>query len=302
MFYRATIRRLKELGIIGINRRNLDYLLELNCRSLYPLVDDKEIMAQLATRFEIPIPQIFDIIHSPQEIHHIKETLAKLSSCVLKPANGCGGRGIWLLEKRNKSLLDLSKIDQSSWVRPNSETVAMREVENHAIEVISGGFSITGQPDRLLIQERITLHPFFAKICPIGIPDIRIVVKEQEPIMAMLRLPTFDSEGRANLHQKALGVGIDLDTGISTLAIYGENYINTHPDTGKPISQLRIPHWNEFLNLAIKIARVTNLGFLGVDCVLDPNRGPLLLEANARPGLMIQWANGIGFLKLSEWS
>jgi hypothetical protein len=43
-----------------------------------------------------------------------------------------------------------------------------------------------------------------------------------------------------------------------------------------------------------------NLAFLGVDLVIDRDRGPLLLELNARPGLQIQVANQAGLLKRLE--
>ncbi|HSN51358.1 MAG TPA: sugar-transfer associated ATP-grasp domain-containing protein, partial [Woeseiaceae bacterium] len=36
------------------------------------------------------------------------------------------------------------------------------------------------------------------------------------------------------------------------------------------------------------------LGYLGVDMVIDADRGPLMLEMNARPGLNIQIANRTG--------
>jgi predicted ATP-grasp superfamily ATP-dependent carboligase len=45
-----------------------------------------------------------------------------------------------------------------------------------------------------------------------------------------------------------------------------------------------------------QVAAAVGLGYLGVDIVLDPRRGPLLLEANARPGLAIQHANAAGLV------
>ena len=46
-----------------------------------------------------------------------------------------------------------------------------------------------------------------------GVPDIRIVVFNGYPVMAMLRLATHASDGKANLHQGAVGVGLALDSG-----------------------------------------------------------------------------------------
>jgi hypothetical protein len=44
------------------------------------------------------------------------------------------------------------------------------------------------------------------------------------------------------------------------------------------------------------VAEAVGLGYLGVDIVVDAAAGPLLLEANARPGLAIQTANGLGLV------
>ena len=41
---------------------------------------------------------------------------------------------------------------------------------------------------------------------------------------------------------------------------------------------------------------MTPLGYFGADIATDRQRGPLLLELNARPGLAIQIANGQGLL------
>jgi D-alanine-D-alanine ligase-like ATP-grasp enzyme len=48
------------------------------------------------------------------------------------------------------------------------------------------------------------------------------------------------------------------------------------------------------LDMSVCVSRAVGLGYLGVDVVLDRIRGPLLLEANARPGLAIQIANHAG--------
>jgi hypothetical protein len=114
--------------------------------------------------------------------------------------------------------------------------------------------------------------------------------------MAMLRLPTMESNGRANIHQGGVGVGIDLLTGLTHHAIHRDQEIQRHPDTGETLLDREVPSWPEILQLSRRIARAVGLGFLGVDIVLDALHGPMLLEANARPGLAIQLANDAGLL------
>lgn len=114
--------------------------------------------------------------------------------------------------------------------------------------------------------------------------------------MAMMRLPTQDSDGKANLHQGAVGLGIDLGRGESIGAVCHDRPVTTHPDTLEPVVGLKIPGWDRLLELAASCHDLCGLGYLGVDVVLDESRGPLLLELNARPGLSVQIASGAGLL------
>jgi glutathione synthase/RimK-type ligase-like ATP-grasp enzyme len=48
------------------------------------------------------------------------------------------------------------------------------------------------------------------------------------------------------------------------------------------------------MKLAAGCYELCGLGYIGVDMVLDQEKGPLILELNARPGLNIQIANDCG--------
>lgn len=54
------------------------------------------------------------------------------------------------------------------------------------------------------------------------------------------------------------------------------------------------------LHLARQCAGATGLHYLGADVVIDAERGPLVLEVNARPGLQIQNVTGQGLLDVVE--
>ena len=58
--------------------------------------------------------------------------------------------------------------------------------------------------------------------------------------------------------------------------------------------ELKVPFWREHLLIGAMAYDMTGLGYLGADIVLDKERGPMMLEINARPGLAIQIANGVG--------
>jgi alpha-L-glutamate ligase-like protein len=114
--------------------------------------------------------------------------------------------------------------------------------------------------------------------------------------MGMLRLATKASDGKANLHQGAVGVGLDIGKGQSLNAVQFNRPITLHPDTGLALENIRIDDWENMLEMAARCYEATDLGYMGVDLVVDAHQGPLLLELNARPGLAIQMANGCGLL------
>ena len=70
--------------------------------------------------------------------------------------------------------------------------------------------------------------------------------------------------------------------------------VTHHPDTGANLMDLKVPFWREHLLIGAMAYDMTGLGYLGADIVLDKERGPMMLEINARPGLAIQIANGVG--------
>ena len=148
-----------------------------------------------------------------------------------------------------------------------------------------------------MIEQRILRHGAFAQIAVDGTPDIRIIAYRGLPAMAMIRLPTYASRGRANLHQGAVAAGIELHTGRTTGGVWKSRMIDLHPDTQQPIAGMEVPHWNQVLRMSVQLAKHLELGYVGVDFVLDQARGPVVLEANARPGLAIQLANRRGLLQ-----
>ncbi len=137
----------------------------------------------------------------------------------------------------------------------------------------------------------------FAAVSYQGVPDIRVIVYRGYPTMAMVRLPTRASDGKANLHQGAVGAGINMSSGVTMNGVLNDEVVDEHPDTGALVAGLEIPHWDFILESSAKAYEVTGLGYLGVDMVIDADRGPLILEMNARPGLNIQIANGTGLRK-----
>jgi hypothetical protein len=164
-------------------------------------------------------------------------------------------------------------------------------IHNHISNILDGTYSRTNSPDVAFFEERIKLNKSFKHLAYKGIPDIRVIVFNRIPVMAMIRIPTKESDGKANLHLGGIGIGIDMATGVTTNAIMRERFIDTIPGTEISLSGIRIPYWNTILDIAIRTADITRLGFTGIDIAIDRDAGPVVLEANARPGLAIQIAN-----------
>jgi alpha-L-glutamate ligase-like protein len=279
-------RRLKQLGVLGMNRRNAACILDHNPRALFPVVDDKLRMHALCSRIGVPTPAVFGTIDTPSTLRRFPGLLEGRDDFVIKPNRGSAGRGILVLMGR----------DGDAYLRHNGERLRPEQVRQHLSDILSGMYSLGGRPDRAILQQRIRLHPVFAPVAYQGIPDIRVILYRNEPAMAMLRLPTKASGGRANLHQGAIGVGVDLDSGATDHAVQRDRRVDRHPDTGSPVVGLCVPYWPHILLRAKEVAAAVGLGYLGVDMVVDESEGPLLLEANARPGLAIQIANNRGLL------
>jgi alpha-L-glutamate ligase-like protein len=283
-------RRLRELGILGMNRRNAAYILDHNPRALYPLVDDKLRMRDLCVRIGVPTPEVYAEVRYHSELRRLAALLGDRADFVVKPNRGSAGRGVLVLMGR----------EGAGYRRHNGEVLRPEQVRQHFSDILSGMYSLGGRPDQALVQQRVRLHPAFASVAYKGIPDIRVILYRNRPAMAMLRLPTKASNGRANLHQGGIGVGVDLDSGRTNHAVQSNRFIEQHPDTKVSVVGMQVPYWREVLHMSRRVAEAVGLGYLGVDIVVDAELGPMLLEANARPGLAIQIANARGLLPRLE--
>lgn len=277
---------LEESGLLGMNRRNAEYIMRCNPRSAFPLVDDKVLTKALAEKHQIPTPPMYDVIEHQGRIIGLEEEFTKYREFALKPARGAGGSGIVLIKDRQGK----------QFVKPSGEEISWEDLSFHIANILSGIYSLGGLPDRAIIESLIHPDPIFTAVSYRGVPDIRIIVYRGVPVMGMVRLPTKASDGKANLHRGAIGAGIDITSGRTLMAVHRSKVINHHPDTGNSVNEIEVPRWRSVLLIAARATDLTGLGYLGVDLLIDRDHGPLLLELNARPGLAIQLANRSGLL------
>ncbi len=278
---------LRAQGVLGMNQRNADYIMRYNPRRLYPLVDNKLKTKQIALDSGIAVPELYGVVETEHQVQEIESILADHRALVVKPAHGSGGNGILVINGRMGNF----------YRKANGSLLPLSAIQHHTSNILSGMYSLGGVPDKAIIEYRVDFDPMFEHISYQGVPDIRIIVFRGIPTAAMIRLPTRDSDGKANLHQGAVGLGINMTTGTTTHAVHHNNIVTAHPDTGHPTTGIVIAHWDNILRLATHCADRVGLGYLGVDIVIDRTLGPLMLELNARPGLNIQLASGHGLLK-----
>ena len=283
----AAAKKLRAEGVLGLNERNADYIARLNPRRFYPRVDDKALTKELATAAGMAVPELYGMITNQGEVRNFTDIVGERGSFVVKPAQGSGGDGILVVTGRSSRKRDSFRL-------ASGVLISTAEISHHISNIVSGQYSLSGNPDKALIEYCVSFDPIFAEVSYQGVPDIRVIVYRGYPAMAMVRLPTRASDGKANLHQGALGVGIDMSTGQTLAGVLQNDIVEEHPDTGALVAGLSIPHWDFILESAARCYEVTELGYLGVDMVIDRSLGALILEMNARPGLNIQIANCTG--------
>lgn len=280
----ASPSSLHAAGVLGMNCRNYNFISKLNRRQLYPLVDDKVQTKVLANKIGINTPGLIGTIDFQHQVNQILEIVKDYRDFVVKPAQGSGGKGVLVITSYTKD----------TFTKASGEVLTYNELYQHISNILSGLYSLGGKYDVALIEELVHFSKIFKDYSYQGIPDVRIIVYKGFPAMAMMRLATKASGGRANLHQGAVGVGLDIVKGTALEAVMSNLPITHHPDTKAELRNIKVPDWREHLLIGAKAYEMTGLGYLGADIVLDADRGPMMLELNARPGLAIQIANGKG--------
>lgn len=208
------------------------------------------------------------------QIYHIFENLDDIDTIewnniqtpfVIKPASGSAGKGIIIIEKKIQN--------KAVWITNEKDTLSEEDLNLHITNILDGEFSTWGSHHKAIVEEKISGHPTLAKYSYRGTADIRVVVFNSVPVMAMLRIPTKESAGKANLDKGAIGLGIDLATGITTHGIIGKGEKITHfPNSKKKVNGIKIPYWNRVLELAVRAANAAGYVFMGADIFIDENR------------------------------
>jgi alpha-L-glutamate ligase-like protein len=277
--------------ILGLNARNMLYE-PLNSRKATRFGTSKLRAKNFLAKHGIGVAKLFAKIETFEELQHFDWTSAG-STFVVKPANGSAGKGVLVIKRKKKN--------EMVWIDLENIEYTKEDLQLHSHNILEGEYSTWGSQPIVLIEERVPVHPDLEPIVEVGTPDVRVIVFNKIPVMAMLRIPTKASGGRANLHQGAIALGIDLGTGETTYGVSGGNEImDTFPQTTTKTSGIKIPYWTDVLKIAVRSANATGFVYMGADVFVHPEKGPMIAELNRAPGLSIQLANRSGLRRRLE--
>jgi alpha-L-glutamate ligase-like protein len=291
--------------LLGLNARTQLYSYTYNKNAGKSKAASKLSTKKALRKASVAVPKIYAKFKNARDVINFNwQSLP--DAFALKPSKGLGGEGIVVVKKRALRLATLAqgkptKVKATdAWITTQKKKVTIDDLKIHILDILEGAYSIGNVPDFAFIEEYVGRHKALRKYAYRGTPDIRVIVYNKVPVMAMLRLPTKESGGRANLHQGAIAVGVDMATGITTRAYWHGDYIRYKPDTKRKLHGVKIPHWTKVLETAVSAGEAAELGYYGADVVLHPEKGPMILELNYQPGLSIQLANATGLRRRLE--
>ena len=247
---------------------------------------------ELLKMHHIPTAEVYHVFESPDDLELVNWNNIPVPF-VLKPASGSAGKGIWVIKEKVR--------DRAVWINSQGKRLNKHDLNLHTNNILDGEFSTWGSNHKAIVEEMIPSHPKLAKLSYGGTPDIRVIVFNSVPVMAMARIPTKESAGKANLDQGAIALGIDMASGVTVHGIYGKKkIIRTFPDSKKKVRGIMIPEWTKVLETAVRAANVAGYNYMGADLFIHPEKGPMIVELNGFPGLSIQIANDAGLKRRLE--
>lgn len=281
----------KARNILGMNARELLYT-SINSSQAKSYCTSKFATKVLLRSKGIATAEVYSIFAINEDVTEF-DWRSLTENFVIKPTNGHAGKGIVAFRRKLP--------DQDIWEDTLGNQWSLEDLKLHCFDILEGQYSTHGLRHNVIVEERIPIHPKLLKYSYKGTPDIRVIVFNSVPVMALLRLPTKESEGRANQSQGAIGVGIDMATGITTNATAHKNQLIKYlPGTKKKLNGIKIPMWNAVLKTAVEASLAAGLTYSGIDLFIHKEKGPMVVELNAFPGLSIQVANKAGLRRRLE--
>lgn len=146
-----------------------------------------------------------------------------------------------------------------------------------------------------VVQHRVAAHPDLAGLADFALPTVRVVTilneaGAPEVVSATFRCAAVEGAGVDNMKAGGLIVPVDLDTGTLGVARkgYGGGDYPAHPVSGVPIAGRVLPEWPGVQALVRRAhaEAFADYRLIGWDVAMTPD-GPLLIEGNGKPGVLM---------------
>ena len=292
-----------DFGILWINARNLQYIKKFNPKKAIRLADNKYKTKRFLSARWIPVPETYDIIKDRKQLYAYDFSKLPVDDFIVKPVRGSRGRGIYRVklekEKLEAGFLESLSFDKIlSPLSVNASTSCRYKISwkyiddasfrRHLVDILDGKNSLTSRKDTIMLEEVLIPGSWFEQFCAWGLSDIRVIVFNLIPVAAMLRIPTEQSDGKANLDRGAVAMWVEIGSGrIYSMYYKGKIYTKDFPPEYAPFAHQYLSYRDDILSYSSKIQYFANLWYLALDRVITSD-GPKLLEINARAWLKFQ--------------
>jgi len=201
------LTKLKELrdylkaskSVLGINERNLSYTKKYTKGKTRKICDNKLLTKQLLQKNNVGVAKLLQIFETSEDVNNFNFADLK-GGFTIKPSLGETGSGILPIFSKSRKT--------GHYIAYGGKKYTGEELNEFCKDILRNKFSLKSATTKevVIIEDLIKIHPVFKKISYKGIPDIRLIVFNGIPIMAMLRLSTKESKGKANLHIGGIGI------------------------------------------------------------------------------------------------
>lgn len=270
-------------GILGVNKRFLKYIKPLNPQKDIKLADSKLKTKNLLKNLDIPYPKLIDVIKNRKQLKNYDFSKLYWQDFVIKPNKWSKGK--WIM------ICSVKKLNDEFFIKVWNKLLSQDEFKKYLIDILDWKYSLTLWNDIILIEEKIEPSDEFKIFCEYWLADIRLIVMNLVPVMAMLRYPTLKSWWKANIAAWWIWFWIDIWTW-KIVSMYKDRIIYTKnfPKEYQQFYNKTIPYWDDILLYSSQIQYFTNIWYLWLDWVIS-KKWPMLLEINARAWMEIQLVN-----------
>jgi hypothetical protein len=311
--------------ILGMNKRNNTYITEFNPKKGIRLANNKIQTKKFLTQRGIPVPQTIAHIKTRQERLYFDFSKITHTTFVIKPNKWSKGSGIFIIKEMRlrKDYQPTQQVQETGektfWDRFNifnqnfdavydswyeffvgSTWISEQNLKEKCLWIFDGSYSSNNKSDTILLEDRLLPGIGFTEFCEYGLADMRVIIFNLVPMIAMLRMPTKESWGKANLAQGGIWLGLDIITWkINSLYRKWKSYTSEFPPEWQHFKGKTIPYRKEIIQYSANAQYFVNIGYLGMDWVIT-QKWPKLLEINARSWLEIQNITGKPLLSIMQ--